>query len=158
VGDVNGESVSNVAIDSSFESYINLVGFDDLDVAENFLFAAEVQHVLSLLNATNEGADEGLSSNDQVEGRDSERGSGGTDQNELTVNVDGLHQGTDVVISGDGVNDPIKAFTSSSHSFLVSAVNKVVSTETADCFVLLGSSTGNHGNVSTHGNTELHGH
>jgi hypothetical protein len=91
MGYINGESVSYVAGNSSVVSYVDLFGLDDLNITEHFLLAAEVQHVLSLLNATDEGANELLSSDDEVEGRDGKGGSWCTDQDELTVDIDGLH-------------------------------------------------------------------
>jgi len=158
VGAIDGESVFDITSDGSVVGFGDVLGLDDLDITEDFLFTAQVQHFLGLLDATDEGANEGLSSDDKVEGRNGQGGSGGTNQDKLSVNVNSFHEGLNVVISSNGVDDSIESLTSSSHGFLVGAVDEIVGTETAHGLLLLGSSAGNHGDVSAHGNTELDGH
>ena len=64
---INRESVLDIPFYASFIGLVDLLWLDDFDIAEDFLFSAEIKHLLSLFDAADQRTDKLFSSKDYVE-------------------------------------------------------------------------------------------
>lgn len=158
MADVDREAVADVRLDSAFVGFVDVVGLDDLGLAGDVVLSAEVKHLLCLLDATDERADQGLSLSDVAERVKGEGFGRGTNHDALTVVVEHIHVHVDVVLGSDGVNDVVVGVSLGFNSLGVGHVHVFVGSKLGQCLLLLGSAAGEDGHVATHCHTNLDGH
>ena len=156
--DVDGESVSDVALDSTVVGLVDVVGLDHFHIGVDLVLRAEVKHLLSLLNATDEGANEGLPADNDTKSGDGEGRRRRTNKDELTVDSNSGQERIDVVVGADGVHNTVELLSDGLHSLRVRRVNEVVGSELGQSFLLLGSAAGQDSHVATKSDGELHSH
>ena len=156
--DVDGESVSDVALDCTVVGLVDVVGLDHLHVGVDLVLRAEIKHLLSLLNAADEGANEGLPAENDTKGGDGKGRRRGTNKDELTVGSNGGQERIDVVVGADGVHNTVELLSDSHHCLRVSRVNEIVGSELGHGFLFLGSTAGQDSHVATKSDGELHSH
>src|SRR5450830_662558 len=66
---VDHKTIFDVALEHALVSLIDFIHLDQLDVRSNAMLGAEIKHLLSFLDATDEGTGQSTALEDQVEHR-----------------------------------------------------------------------------------------
>ena len=106
-----------------------MVVADELDVRDDVLFGAVVEHLLRLFHAADHGAGERAAVGDEGEGRGGDGLVGQADEAEDAVEAQEAKVGVDVVGRGDAVEDEVEAAGVASHGAGVFADNDFVGAE-----------------------------
>src|SRR6201996_4734477 len=106
---VEDEAVLDVVAEDAVVGFVELVVGGELDVGDDTLVGAEVEHLLGFFHAANGGACEGAAVRKQREWRDGERLVGEADEAEGGVELEQREVGVDVVRGGDAVEDEVEA-------------------------------------------------
>ncbi len=106
---IDNEAVLHVALDDPVIGFVDLLDRDHLDVADDAVLGAEIEHLLGLRDATNERTREMTPREDHAEGMERQRLFRHTDDNKITVELEHLEIGVDVMFGGNGIEDEIEA-------------------------------------------------
>ena len=105
---VDGEAILYIRLEEPLVGLVDLLDRDDLDLRGDAVLPAEVEHLLGLGDATNEGSGEALAAKEKTEGRDRQRFVRRPDERESAVDGEQVQIGIDVVIGRDRVEDEIE--------------------------------------------------
>ena len=114
-GGVNHKAVLHIGLHHAVIGLTDLVPADELVGADDVVLSAEVQHLLRLANAANEGACDRLALGDDGEGMEVQRLCRHSNHHELAVLPQEGEVRRDVVLGCDGIDDHVEGASSRLH-------------------------------------------
>src|SRR5215469_14146336 len=106
--EVEDEAVFYVGLDDPLPGLLELVEGSHLDVGDDVVFAAEVEHLLGLLDTADGGAGEAFATEGYGKGVNLERGLRYAYGAEGRVALEQGEVGSEIVRSGDAVEDEVE--------------------------------------------------
>src|SRR6516225_8741557 len=106
---VDGEPVLHIGFEQSLVCFVDFLNRNDFDFSSDVMFAAKIEHLLRLGDASDGRAGETAPSRDQGERCDVQWFSRSADKSEISIASKQIDIGVDVVIGGNGVENEIEA-------------------------------------------------
>src|SRR5882762_8842467 len=104
---IDDETVLHVALQQAVVGFVDLLDVDHLDIAHDVVFAAEVQHLLGLGDASDQRTRKLPASHNQAERRDRQRLFGRAYQGQCAVYLQQVEVRIDVMVRRDGIEDEV---------------------------------------------------
>src|SRR6185369_9257882 len=133
---IDGESVLHIRPDQTLVGFVDLLDGDDLHIGGDVVLAAEVEHLLGLFEAADDGTGEAAAAEQQGKGRYLERFLRGADQGDVAVTAKYVDVGVDVVIDGNGIEDEVERTRVLLHLIRIGGNDDLIRTQ-AECILLL---------------------
>ena len=118
-GGVDHKAILHIRLHHTVVGLRDLIAADDLMRAGDVVLSAEVQHLLRLTDAADEGSRDGLSLGNDGKGMEVKGLSGSPHHHKLAVLPQEVEVGGDVMLCRDGVDDHIQAGGSRLHILLI---------------------------------------
>src|SRR6516165_629712 len=105
---VDDEAVLHVVFEEAVVGLVDLLNGDFLDVRGDCMVSTEVEHLLGFLDATDGGAGETVTAEEQIERRDTEGFFRRSDEGHGTVPPEKTEVNVDIVVGRDAIEDEIE--------------------------------------------------
>jgi hypothetical protein len=126
-GGVDDEAILHVTRHSAVIAALDIFGPNELNVAGDVVATTEVQHLLGLWEASDEGASHLGAGEDELGAAEVDVARRGTNNDELSVGAEELEVMSDVVLGTHSADNEVEGPLASSHLLCIGGVDVVMS-------------------------------
>ena len=156
-GCIDNEAVLDIGLEDALISIVDLVCCDELNLCSDAVLSAEVEHLLSLLDTTDEGTSEAASTEDQREGSNGGGVLGSADKHHGAITLQEVDVLVKADVSRDSVDNKVEGTLERLESLGIRGSECLGGTEALHV-IDLGEGLGKRNDVGTHLGSDLDGH